>query len=838
MNNIFKKSMVAFMLIFSSCLLLVSSCTLRDDPSKKEIQDKDSSLKTLVIRHSSNTLKSLTSPIEANVTVQLKKAVTVTDYIEVIVTAKDINSKITFDNDSEHKNAKKYTSFIDKVNIRVENGKKISKYTITFLPKAQEGGDALLESLVIKQGGVSVASFNKPANGEIDASLTVELNKKINDTDFVEVIATATDNTATIEIDDEELSEKKYTALPTEAIEITVTNGSNVATHTLTLKDSTTPPPDPPNPPAPSKYTVKCNVIDSVGGTNIKGVKIDAYEAGESTVVETKTSDVAGNAYFNVTSGKNYDFVLSKKGRAASRVENVFVDSSNAGYLSIPMREWAVGTKAIAPKIGKVELLNNNSGSINTVDANTEINCAVMTSRHYLYFTTTSLSGEIIPIEYDSSGIFNVAMNIDSTFTSDNDLGKVWVTKFTQGNGKLVTEESDGSLKQQWGFSLGGLMVANGKATIHFVCYDQGGNRCERQEIVKFKNGSIGNAVNTQNSFLLFNAKAERYYRSLKTYGMPHEAGSLTSCKVSFTFKFNSLIEIGRVDVFRRPYEEGNITQHWEKVYTKQYRQGYKGYDYEQVKGIFILSDDSGTLEEGKTYQYKLVAHSRQGKIESDVATLRIMEAFNLFLVSPLHRQQIDLKNVKNTDFSFKISDPSLWNKERADYFSFDVLVTKDMTASSGSSQRYGVCFASKCKYYFNRSETDALYIQNGTSYQSYKNVVGSGVQISDLMDYKNGLVTLKAKFMNANRASLGLQALKDTIREAGMYYWDVQSFYKDDALDANRNKAAYFVKEYALLDSTTGEEKSGKVSTSYSYANIDRASGAINGRSLFIVKN
>lgn len=827
--NRFKKDMVV-LFTFLFCFLSVFSC--RTNTDEGGVQTKDSSLKTLIIKHSGTSIKNLSSPIEESITVQLTKNVTTKEYIEILVVTNEKEAKVIFDNDPRSRTSKKYTDFVSEVNINVKNGNSTTKYKITFLPKKQE--DAILQSLIVKQGNENIDSFNKPASGMIDENISVELDKKITDADFVEITCSATVNAAVIEIDNERISTKKYTSLPSKPIKIKVTNGANVATHNLTLTEYVSTTPQDPLPP--NEYTLKCNVIDSVGGTNVEGVKIEAYEAGNSAVVETKNTDVAGNAYFNVPKGKSYDFVLSKKGRAASRVENVFVNSKE--FLSIPMREWAKGTKAMAPVIGKVELFNRGDNHKDTINSNTQIDLSTLTDNHYLYLTTTSPSGEIIPLKDDSSGIFSISMNIGSPFSCNEGYGLIRATNFIQSDNKLVVEENDGSLKQFWGFSLNGLMIPNGKATIHFICYDQAGNRCERQEIVTFNHGNLQDGLNTKNRFHYFVAESKRYYRSLKSYGMPNEEGSLTSCNVRFTFNLNERIDIGRVDIYRRPYEEGNISEHWEKVCTKQYEKGYQGYTVGLIAGVSVLSDDSGDLQEGKTYQYKLVAYTERGKIESNVATLRIMEAFNLRLTSPSHRKPVNLKDVENLDFSFKISDPTLWNKKRADYFAFDVLVTKDMTYPTGSTEEAGVCFASKCKYYFNRLENDAFYVSDNAGYTRYQSKFPKETKLSDLINYKNGLVTLKANFMNAGKASLGMKGLKETIKEAGMYYWDVQSFYQNDPLNASENKAAYFAKEYPFLNSKTGEKIQGKVSTSYSYANIDTVSGAVNGMSLFIVKD
>ena len=548
-----------------------------------------------------------------------------------------------------------------------------------------------------------------------------------------------------------------------------------------------------------------------------------------------------GNAYFNIEAGKCYDFVLSKNGRAGSRVENVYV-SSTKKMIPIPMLEWAVGAKAIAPTIGKVDILNYQTNETTLLTTDIEIDMANMEFHHYLHLTTTSSSGEIIPLKKDESGNFGISMNIDSPFGTNEKWDKIPATRFEIGGSDIATD-AQGNKIQEWGFSLGSMMVREGEATLYFICYDQAGNRCERQEQVKFKNASIKDELNTEDHFEMFQAMSKRYYRSLNLFGMPKEAGESTSLNVIFHFKFNNHIEVGRVDIFRRPYSTGDITKAWKKVYTKQYKRGYKGEKVDNRHGVFRLRDDSGNLQEGKEYQYKLVAHTKKGRIESDVATLRMMEAFNILLTSPAPRKVVELKDIPTQDFSFKISNEALWDKEKVDDFYFDVLITTDITGGEGSTN--GLCFSSKIKYSLQGDNEKKLYI--GDANKNYKSLSeifpdpSEQPKESDLINYNKGLITLKSRFMNTPQMTLTNLGLENSITFAGMYYWDVQSFAgksNEDALSP-ANKAAYFVKRYPYLDNKTGSVKNpDNVATSYSYANLDAGSGACNGRSLFIVTN
>ena len=174
------------------------------------------------------------------------------------------------------------------------------------------------------------------------------MKKNINATDKLRIEAIPTDLNANVYFNSvlEESKTKEYTSSVSKVI-IKVEKGSATKEYTLNITESTTPPPPPPD------YNVKCNVVDSVGGSNIEGVRVKAYLAGTQTEKGDTTTDVNGNAYFKLDSDKAYDFVLSKNGRAASRVENAYIKQNEKRVLPIIMKEWFVGTKQLHQKLKK-----------------------------------------------------------------------------------------------------------------------------------------------------------------------------------------------------------------------------------------------------------------------------------------------------------------------------------------------------------------------------------------------------------------------------------------------------------------------------------------------------
>lgn len=726
------------------------------------------------------------------------------------------------------------------------------KITVTRAKQNTPTFDSTLQKLEIKQGTETI----KSEENDILLSHTVQLLKEVSGTEQLIIETEAKETEAKvyfankqnpIDTDWEEVKQKSY-ANYEPIIKIKCVYGGNSTIYTIVVEK-----------PAPANYNVVCNVVDSVGGSNVEGVSVKAYLTGTQTEKGEATTNISGNAYFSLEADKAYDFVLSKKGRAASRVENAYIKQNEKRVLPIVMKEWQVGSKKIAPEINEVKLFKKNGSQWEgeKLKDNFEINCATLPSytNSFFYLETISKSLEIIPEKVPNWNNNNgIGMNIGSPFRHDGyGFSMTKATRIEVEDGKEIVYHN-GYVKQAFGFVIGSVLALDGDITLYFIAYDVAGNRCERQERIKIKNGKLKDQVDTSHHFEVFEATSKRYYRSLSTFGlgdaelfgMPAEEGTPTSLDVEFKFKLNQKISIGRVDVMRREYQVGNIQDGWECVYIKQYSYG-NGTSGTNA-GYFFINDDSGTLEEGKTYQYKLVAYSKDGKITSNVATIRVMEAFNLLLTNPAPRATINKNDIENQDFSFRISNPSLWNRERADYFSFGVLVVKDQcmeyTDDYGQTQYHGLCFASKLKYDFTKTGDAALLIAGATKYDDnyyyevFNRLSGtSSLSLNDVFKYENGNITLKREFFaNSSFNTFGGETLKDAITEGGIYYWDVPNMSK--LLLKGYDRGVAFVKEYPYLDATTGVEVSGAgKSESSSYSNLNGVGGAINGRAVFTVK-
>ena len=813
--------------------------------------DDEVALKNLVINQGVGEIEKYVEPISTVLNIALPKRVNnANNKLKISAEVKTTGALIKFDSDTTSKTSKEYDSFQTQVKITVSKNTKTAVYILNFTqpdPKA-----STLKKLEIKQNSKTIEKFEN----DVPTTANIKATSPISSSSPLIVEAWATDSASSVIFDSDSTSStsKQYTS-HSGTITIKCENEDGSTIYTLNVEDGDAPP----TPPQPEpEHTAKLNVVDSIGGSNVEGVKVIAYKAGTTQKVQESETDANGNAYFTIAENVAYDFVLSKKGRAGSRLENAYIPKKSKRILPVIMRDAQIGAKAIAPEIKEVKLLKRVSGQwqiAGKLTDNFEIDCSTLQDNFAFYLETISKSEEIIPEKTPNWNNNNgIGMSMGSPFRHDEtgflmlEAGRVQLN--SQGD---RIEYGAGFVRQAFSFihahSYFGAL--DGEITLYFIAYDAAGNRCERQERINIKNGGLKDKVDTRHNFEVLQATSKRYYRSLATFetgdvelfGMPKEKDTPTSLDVEFLFKLNEKISIGRIDIFRREYKTGDITEGWKCAYTKQYESKTTG----TSNGVFMIRDDSGTLEEGKTYQYKLVAYGESGKIVSNVATLRVMEAFNLVLTSPAPRATLKLENVANQDFSFRISDSSLWNKKKSDYFSFGILIVRDecgeYTDNYGNPVYEGLCFATKLKYDFNESGKGALLLAGAAiredeyDYRPYHTLAGSSsLELGDIFAYSEGKITLKSKFFeNASFNTFGNKALKDTMY-GGIYYWDVPNM-KKNLLIERYDRGVAFVKEYPFLDATTGQEvpSAGK-SVSSSFSNLDRSGGAVNGRAVFSV--
>ncbi|MGP1521098.1 MAG: dentilisin complex subunit PrcA [Treponema sp.] len=792
-----------------------------------EKPQEDISLQSLTIHQARTQVQMFREPVELTNSFKLPKVVDGLNYITVIATPKASGTDVYFDGESIARTSKDYVQFQAQIKIKVKKGSQEKEYTLNLEEPEDETG---MLKLVVKQKDAKVEELNS----NIPKVINVELLDKINTTNFVTLEVSPKDSSAEVLFDGVSTpsKNKRYESYQ-ETVKITIKKGSKEADYKVRLKEPSAPIPQ-------DSSVVKCNVVDSLGGTNVNGAKVKVFEHGSETMLKEGTTNAEGDVYFALQGEKYYTFVISKTGSAGSRVESVYLPPNKRIFLPIIMREAAKGALAIAPEVS--EIIIRHKGDEKPLERNHKIDFSKLTDGTVIQLTVKSKSKKVIPAEVElDSRNFGAAASIGSPLTTaSSGIIPLRIVPTTSGS-TITIDPSDGTVTQKFSLYLNKLAIEDGENNFYFTIYDVAGNRCEYHQRITFNNArKMQNVENPNDKFGVFSAYSQRYYRSLGTFGMPTEDDTQTSLRVMFEFKFEPNVDIEKIDLLRRPYQEGSPAENWEVVYTKHYENNFKG---ENEKGLFKLSDASGSLKDGEVYQYKLEAYNSRGKITSPIATIKVMEAFNIFLTTPVNRSEVPLTNIANQDFAFKISKKSLWSS--SDYFYFDVLIhAEDMYPNTDN----GLMFAAMLKYNLNGTKDLEVgkYVSLWDKSRNYKRFTDYGTSVTnidDLVAYNDGMVTIKNRFFNEDKFNLVNTTLAGKITKAGMYYWDIMHIGKDPlgTRDLSGNfddKAAYFVKEYPYLDSKTGKPLQGeKKARSYSYSNLDIIGGAVNGKALFIVK-
>jgi len=481
-----KKTFLIVPILF---LIFCLSCRQNDGDGKgTPATDTQAELKTLKVMQDGKELYNGKAPIPNATNITLKKKTSDSKFtVMAVPTSKD--AKVYFDSSNTHKTSKEYSVFQATVTIKVENGKKVKIYTLNITEPQDE--DSVLKKLVIKQKDATIESIENA----VPLTIEVKAKTKISTERPLVVEATPKKTGAVIKFDSDATSSssKTYTSFQ-ETITITVTNGESSTTYTITVEDGK---------PIP-EHNIQINVIDSVGGVNVEKVEVIAYKTGTKEKVGTETTDEEGNAYFKLDTGAAYDFVLSKKARAASRVENAYIKENEKKILPVIMRLAQKGAKRIAPEINEVKFIQQVSGQWErkVLTDNFEIDCSGLTVSSGFYLETICKSQQIIPEKTPNWNNNNgIGMNIGSPFRHDGYGITMTHAAKVELNSQGDTIIYDNNLvKQAFVFWINSMLALDDEVTLYFIAYDAVGNRCERQERIKIKNGRLKDEVDATHS--------------------------------------------------------------------------------------------------------------------------------------------------------------------------------------------------------------------------------------------------------------------------------------------------------------------------------------------------
>ena len=818
--------------------------------------DKTSAeLKLLKVYYGEEVVLHKTS-VEPNEEINTRGAISEQYKLKIETATRSKTAKVYFDEGISPELIKTYdkTPPHSKIKIKVEDGENASKVTKEYTLEIKEGSGTLnaeLKMLKIFFAGSLVLDKET-----IETEENITIFENIASDNELKVMVKTKSLTAKVYFDgssaEASTKEKIYTSsLSDHKITIKVEDEGNTPgsepkqtkTYTINVKEDF-------SGGAETHDTIRCNVMSFVGGVNVSEANIKVFRAGKNiSVVEGKT-DSNGDVLFKLPRDRYYDFVVSKEGFASSRVENVYIEKGNGvQILPIVQRKRSVGKKTIAPRITKIEhfvrATKNSTAMLDLeeITNNYELN-SNKENRNFagLLVKVESDSGEIIPERIGTELNYGIGMNIGGKFSTQQSESHYFPIFFPDADGKtIIRDPLTGAVTQKMVFDLSEVNFPSDKnGIIYIIAYDMAGNRCERHLNVKLtRDDEIGETESVKVS--AFKVLLERFSGELNTFGLNEHDGLGTSYKTKISFAFDKdNVKFSSLDIYRREYTgQTDINADWKRVDRRVFS---KPKLIEKKGTFFNEADNSLTLEEGKTYQYKLRVYLNNNNnlqaVNSHIATIKVLPAFNIKLTYPSSNEEVELNDILQNGMKFKVSNEECWKKENADYFVFGVLILRDEhlggtgKASDDNKQSNGARFASHLRYNFNKTGNEVLEVMDSSN--KWNAITGT---LADYFEYNSGEITLKQKFFdNGAHNLIEGKKLSEVLKSGEMYYWDVQD-WGNSALIVRDDSPAYFMKEWKLHDSKTGAEIQNQFSFVVSASNLMRGSNAVNGRVAFTIK-
>lgn len=591
--------------------------------------------------------------------------------------------------------------------------------------------------------------------------------------------------------------------------------------------------------PQQKHAVVTVNVLDSVGGVPITEPTIlTIHKAGSTSSNDERVQVINGTTQLKLLKNQRYDLRLKGKenGRAASVIENYWVRTMDVQTITMIQRTIQVGAQPEAPSIQSVTL-NGKPFEDGGVWAGT----TSQTMQLKIEFRSPSRAIQARPTDTN----FGCAVGIGSSPSFHNNIATV---------SPVCERDTDGSWKCTATFSFDKISFPDEVNNFVITAYDLAGNRVERHiNAIEFNERRPGLKTMEGASIQGFRVEMHRYPHSLKLFTLseqqgaqprgilPHN-GESTTHEVLLWFKVKDSAEqdlpIRGFYIYRRQRGQPN----WTLVGRKQYAADYNGEQderYPSYKGVHLGYDTDPSLEEGVTYEYKVRpfidgSHS----LDSPTATARLLPASTIALISPADNDAVKKSELDNLSFSFRITNPDIWDNRLADYFSFGLLITEKASTQN-------VIFAGKVSVYLNAAAGNRLGLQYAVSGNpkeySFKDLQERGLipesaVEDDFISYRNGIVTIHPRYLKT--AAFNHPLFKDAKFTTGCTYgWDILDWGKD-ARNISDNEPAAFTAVWLSKDADGNEipYPTEPLSSSESFVSHLRYPGSLNGQCYFKV--
>jgi len=524
-------------------------------------------------------------------------------------------------------------------------------------------------------------------------------------------------------------------------------------------------------PETPQSDEVRCEFVvsDGVNGSPIDGTYLNISKTKNSTPETSKRIPIRnGKAFANLKKNSYYNFKVEGQNDeysfipyAASDVISYYIEN-DATIIPIVQRPLQrITKKAIAPKITELkfgqDVLQAGEEKVASIMQNISVNVESQAPIQKLKWTTPDpmLGLGFTPTTADG----NIQTNV------------VYATA-----SKPTTKTAEGVYASSWKWECSSIsLIQEEYIDVVLVIYDVASNRIEHH--IRLKNV---NATTSDNTISITDMKLDftRYPTNSSLYSVGKDDGTGTSSHYTSELSFNgkrggASISCKGFDLYRKCIQDGgdfNLVKH---VINKIPTTATKEKPHK-------LYDTDGLLEDEKTYQYKVVAFTEDGKKsvldKSEQVEFMVPKSTALLLEHPVNKS-ITLAEAKDLGFSFRFSNSKILKN------------AKEMKLGLMIADRAGkYLYGSRFKYVFDDGGKPELYFAKlddawysggvaytRTDYSLKRSELEEPKELEELIivDVENGTVKITKEFISIVDVNIATQ--KDIIYKKGaMYYWDV----------------------------------------------------------------
>jgi len=678
----------------------------------------------------------------------------------------------------------------------------------------------------------ATASVAVSATAEADTS-TVEINGNASPQT---VNLTEGDNTITVDVTAEDATTKTYTVVITREVGANNANVTNLSISDVMLSQLFDPDVSSYDGTANSGVdsvlvsvltespvaTVTVNGVSATQavalGANPTNLTI-VITAEDSVTTKTYTVAITQLAAFDSATSVNVEYLVTESINGTILADTMvatnatngtvigYTDANGKVTLSTPKTDaaitsmkdgYAANTLQIddATAVTSAVLVNQHLGMI-TKEAAPVMTSIAMIAKTNDLSDLAAYAGEAIDttgptyLLVVAAGTYGCAPTAWSGFGAKLDFGRT-PTTFNGIDGVMMAEpEWDAGLGMyltSFLFDLSDIGMPAGTQDVRIVAYDVANNRGEYRTPIEFtyNPGGVDISAGTFKDMKvdLRNFPVSRGYfgkTNSNTMALNQYEGRDTSYRASIEFKFQEAANTNNVaitgfDVYRSS-DNVNFAKIGSQVYGAPNSGSESSPANAAIDGVHTYFDtDSRLVMDGSTvYYYKIVAINGAFTNESSVAQSYLSAPFSYNLSAPLNRSTMSV--AAPHDYSFTISNTSLWDAAKSDFFYFSLKLRE----KSGTWK-----FIGQFRYNF---VTAAYQVKYGDD--NWYALTDFGLSSSDII-YASGIITIKAAVLTSNLVNYALGGAMSYLNGVA-YQWDITG--DSDVLPGGEGHPAWFEK-------------------------------------------